>query len=397
MYRNVEFTREELFDMVWARPVLRLAREIGVSDVALSKACRKAAIPLPARGHWAIPEVRRPGKPKLPDAPPDRQGPVQFSVLDESHRDLPAHRPARDEPRIGVPEQLVEPHPLVASTLKALKRTKVQDGRAGPPIGGLDVATSPQQSDRALRVLDALIKACEERGYSWEIGEEGTRISCDGEKIRIRLRETLTRQAIPPPPRKAGTKGGWRHDEDSFYYPRHEWVSTGRLSFQVEDHVHNRARRNWSGTARTPLESKLHEVIAGLPLIAAGIRLARQEREAWHRKYEEEQARLEEKARQEEIQRRLRARLVRSLEQWERFGRLMAFCRAADHEISKLPEPERRGAEEWLSWATAHAEALNPFGDRTVESTCMAVDLTGWHHYGYQQPQPDWWTAPSRL
>ncbi|SOO05641.1 hypothetical protein XFF7767_460031 [Xanthomonas citri pv. fuscans] len=54
MYKQVKFTREELYEMVWERPVLVLAKEIGVSDVALSKACRKAGIPLPNRGHWAI-------------------------------------------------------------------------------------------------------------------------------------------------------------------------------------------------------------------------------------------------------------------------------------------------------------------------------------------------------
>ena len=57
MYRQIEFTREDLFDKVWTTPVLRLAQEIGISDVALAKACRKANIPLPARGHWAIPEA----------------------------------------------------------------------------------------------------------------------------------------------------------------------------------------------------------------------------------------------------------------------------------------------------------------------------------------------------
>lgn len=59
-------------------PVLKLAQEIGVSDVALARACRKANIPLPARGHWAIPIERRPDRPKLPKArrnAPGRAGP----------------------------------------------------------------------------------------------------------------------------------------------------------------------------------------------------------------------------------------------------------------------------------------------------------------------------------
>lgn len=53
MYKQVAFSREELYQMVWARPVLTIAKEIGVSDVALAWACRRTGIPLPGRGYWA--------------------------------------------------------------------------------------------------------------------------------------------------------------------------------------------------------------------------------------------------------------------------------------------------------------------------------------------------------
>lgn len=53
MYKHVEFTREEIYELVWRRPVLAIASELGVSDVALSKACRRAGVPLPGCGYWA--------------------------------------------------------------------------------------------------------------------------------------------------------------------------------------------------------------------------------------------------------------------------------------------------------------------------------------------------------
>jgi hypothetical protein len=48
-----EFSREELFDLVWSNPIKDVAPTFGVSDVAVAKACKKAAIPLPGRGYWA--------------------------------------------------------------------------------------------------------------------------------------------------------------------------------------------------------------------------------------------------------------------------------------------------------------------------------------------------------
>ena len=49
----VFLSREQLFESVWATPTVRLAREFGISDVALAKLCRRCNIPLPPRGYWA--------------------------------------------------------------------------------------------------------------------------------------------------------------------------------------------------------------------------------------------------------------------------------------------------------------------------------------------------------
>lgn len=46
-------SREQLFDLVRSRPILDIAPEYGVSDVALAKFCRQHDLPLPGRGYWA--------------------------------------------------------------------------------------------------------------------------------------------------------------------------------------------------------------------------------------------------------------------------------------------------------------------------------------------------------
>lgn len=48
-----EYTREALYDLVWSAPKKQLAEQLGVSDVAIGKACKKAGIPVPDRGYWA--------------------------------------------------------------------------------------------------------------------------------------------------------------------------------------------------------------------------------------------------------------------------------------------------------------------------------------------------------
>lgn len=389
MYQQVEFTRQALFDRVWATPVLRIAAEIGVSDVAVAKACRKASIPLPSRGHWAIPEGRRPKQPKLPPAPAGHPGAVVFSVVSPTHRPAAA-RPVAVGPRIAVPALLESPHKLVSSTLKALKHAKPVDNRVHVTgAAGLDVSISPEQTDRVMRLLDALIKPSESEGMRWSIGEKGTTISCDGEQIRVRLHETLSKQPIASPPRKVTTR---QPDYSSAWYPRYEWVSKGRLSFLVEDHVANGARRVWATTAATSLENKLHEILAGLPMVAAGIRQHREVRETWHRQYELQQAQRKEAARQAEIQRRLRARLVHSLEGWEQSRRLNTFCAAAAREIEQMGLEQRQAGETWLAWARMQAELLSPLGQQLSSTTNLEPSLEGWYYNEYQRSEEDWWS-----
>ena len=48
-----QLTRRELYDLVWSKPMTKLAKEFSLSDVALHKTCRRHRIPTPGLGYWA--------------------------------------------------------------------------------------------------------------------------------------------------------------------------------------------------------------------------------------------------------------------------------------------------------------------------------------------------------
>jgi hypothetical protein len=50
---RTRFNRADLYRKVWEMPVSTVAKEFGISDVALAKTCKKLFIPLPGRGYWA--------------------------------------------------------------------------------------------------------------------------------------------------------------------------------------------------------------------------------------------------------------------------------------------------------------------------------------------------------
>jgi hypothetical protein len=46
-----ELSREELFALVWEKPAREVAKELGVSDVAIGKLCARLQVPKPPRGY----------------------------------------------------------------------------------------------------------------------------------------------------------------------------------------------------------------------------------------------------------------------------------------------------------------------------------------------------------
>lgn len=50
---HLRLTREELYDLVWARPMTQVAQDFQISDRAMAKVCAKKQVPVPPRGYWA--------------------------------------------------------------------------------------------------------------------------------------------------------------------------------------------------------------------------------------------------------------------------------------------------------------------------------------------------------
>lgn len=63
------FPRQELYDLVWSQPMIRIAGLLGRSDVAVAKACRRRNIPLPTQGYWNKLAAGKPVPPRPPLPP----------------------------------------------------------------------------------------------------------------------------------------------------------------------------------------------------------------------------------------------------------------------------------------------------------------------------------------
>ena len=50
---HLSLTREQLYELVWSKPMQHLAKDYGISDRAMAKLCTRNQVPVPPRGYWA--------------------------------------------------------------------------------------------------------------------------------------------------------------------------------------------------------------------------------------------------------------------------------------------------------------------------------------------------------
>ncbi len=389
MNRQVEFTREALYQMVWERPVLVLAKEIGVSDVALAKACRKAGIPLPNRGHWAIVKAGRTIKtPVLPAHKPGQPETVVFTVMENPPPKVPKPDPPAG-PAIEIPTELIKPHRLVAELKAAAKGAREDNGVFALNYGKvLRVRTSASQLQRVLILLDMLFKQFEERGYSVRIAEKGgeTELVLKEGVVSFRLDERTTKTVpLPPPPRPPGRRGEHYHEP---WRPASILVGTGEFTMEFGRYALRGCQTTWKDRAKASLEAQLHDVIAALPSWEATLRAARIEREEREARERAAEKRRIAAARAEEILRLQRVNLINQLRAWEHAERLRHFIAAFEQKGDQSPE-----AQAWLEWATLQVQDLDPLCSDLKAVADPSVELSDYFTgRGSWEKQPrDWW------
>ena len=61
-YQHIKLEREKLYEQVWSKPMIHLAKDYGLSDNGLRKICRRFNIPVPDSGYWQKIQYGKPVK-----------------------------------------------------------------------------------------------------------------------------------------------------------------------------------------------------------------------------------------------------------------------------------------------------------------------------------------------
>ena len=357
---RIRLTRGELYERVWATPMRTLVKEFGMSDVGLAKVCRKHNIPVPPVGYWRRTETGH--KVKRPPLPPAKDGREHLDIYIRERL-----RPEFEElARHVAPKIAIAPdtsHPFALRSEKLLGRGKLnQRGLVISKNGALaHLLVSREQLPRALKVLNALLLALEERNQpaSWPKQENALlAVSIDGEAVRFSLSE-LTDSAphILTPSERNHT---WSA-------PKYDYKLTGRLQLQIANlpPFMGPIRRTWADGKQQRIEDCIGDFMVGLTVAAAAIRKNRQETEERHRQREEERKREEEERRIAEEQKRKAEFVTELIGNWEEAVRLRRFAAAIEEETARsdFSELERNGIQQVADWTREYADSLDPLRD----------------------------------
>lgn len=358
-YRTINWDRQKLYDEVWEKPTVQLAKQYGISDVALSKICKKLKIPKPGPGYWRRKELGfKVTRTPLPA--------TKESLVAVSH--IPLSQPAKRDQipqelrsELNPPASSSRKHQLVRQTEQVLEKGHSDTyGRLDPtehrtPQFRLRVTQSGLP--RAIVLMDQLVKLLEANGIEPKAGSKENasllHFSVDGEQIRVVLQEVVRgrKRDLTPQERKD------RQMFPTLYRQDFKWIydPAGKFTFEIENY--SDAQRKWTETSKRKLEEYFHDIVFAMRAAAAHEKRWRAEREAARKREEEEQRR------RWKFQERVE-RLKRNVSSWEEAERIRAYLAA----VRKKTEAQEGGIREgspiahFLAWAERYAESLDPSG-----------------------------------
>ncbi|MDQ0902745.1 hypothetical protein [Paenibacillus sp. V4I7] len=250
--------------------------------------------------------------------------------------------------------KLLNAHPLVHDTLQ-YKRARKESTRPAS-ANCLDVNTSDEQFERALKIFDAVLKAIEKFGGIIKNKQRETKICVGREEVKIGIKEKRKQMLHEK------TKEELKSEARSGYSwaPKFDYIQTGYLHFFIDEWY--APRKNWNDIENKKIEQSISDIVVAIFETAEKLRLVRIEREE-----------AENRRRQAELERRK----IIELREQELLRIQDLEDRANDYQKAELirkyilalsvkqqgilDQQERDDLECYILWAQQKAAWLDPF------------------------------------
>jgi hypothetical protein len=420
-------TRQELYDLVWATPMAKLAESFGLSDVGLAKICDRHRVPTPPRGYWAkknagkrvketiFVEVDDPLLDRVDIAASHAKLPKPVREMIERRRVERREAPRQARSGMTAPpatEPVEEPHAAIRATAQALRRAKPSNlgvvYSTGPGLCG--IAVGAPSIERTILILDRLARVCDARGLVLSPAETRLSAACGGDTVTFELNErtkrvphvlTAAEIAADEKRRKRNerlTRGSTDWDRLEIFAPlppKFDTVRTGELGVEIHGWGDG-LRRSWRDGKMQVLETLIDEIVDGLEAHIVGSRLRREAREradAERRELERRRGLAKARRERESERKALLGKLMRAerqaaqLRDWmARYEEVAVPGAAADVDLSRM-----------IGWARDRLATLEAVLDplkltEELRTRKLFPEIDELHDpLGEPPPEPRWW------
>ncbi len=370
---TIEITREQLYEAIWSKPTTAVAKEYGISDVAVAKICKKLHVPKPKLGYWAKKQhskrVRQTPLPQLQPGTPETYTihPTQVERLPNEAQSIINQQQdyEKDEANIiTVKETLHGSHTLVSQTSSKLSAAYTDTyNRLVLRSNGLNILVTKDSTRRALLIMDALLKALEKRGYPVSIDDGSTTALIHDCQMHFGITETVKRIELTE-----GTEVKYSWEREWEYLP------TGKLTLEIKESFHGQKVIRDGKTQR--LEDCLNRFIILL------VRSA----EIWKKEQADHQARLIEWEKERELEQLARRKrelekvrleqLFKSSTEWQQCQLMRTYISVVrDRSNTKS---DQSGTGTWLEWAE---EKIDELESKLLNPELANMESIGPKHY----------------
>ena len=389
-------TRSQLHALAWQHPITNLAREFGLSDVALHKICRKHRVPTPPPGYWAKKAAGKPSK-IVPLADPAETSEIIIRAGSTFYEPR-----AMGEARAAVLLALQtadstasEPHSIIERTLARLLKAKPgKDGlvRSCAAVV-IKIAVRPASIARVNEFLNVLVAEAARAGISLTRGVVAAVWEYDGGTISFELVEAVDKVVHAATEKELAAVAKWKREREERHrrygywddwgepkIPKWEDRYRGRLKLRLENVRLKTDSSPWGEPIRYAFaETKARRLEKSIPAILSTIAAmvsAKRSNEEFEERERQEAARRARHHAEEERKRIAEAQSIWLLNQ------LLEEKASADR-LSALLETlmcERRGSRsvQFLEWAQARIDSMRrQLGGSALEDRLGAAGLFG--------------------
>ncbi len=385
-------SRDELYELVWSKPMTKVAEQFEVSNSYMARVCASLNVPRPERGYWAKLAVgKAPSREDLPEARPgDQLSWSKGGELSTPEKPRPHHRSLK-APLASLESRLAKSgtHALVQSAREHFENGRpVEDGAYLKPYKKvlLDVTTSNACLSKILGFANNLFNSLEAAGHRVVLAPSDQRFS----RPRIDERQDTGKQrnhyqnSLWSPGRPTlvyvGTVpiglailevseevlmryiGNSKYIREADYVPpkasryardftwtTNKEIPSGRLRLIAYSPYHRVSwSSRWDETANSTLEETLPAVVKAIE--SAAVELATKLEEAdrraeiAHQEWlaaQERRAKEEDRHQVEKSFRESRERLIETIQQWSQVIGVEQFLRGVEERASVLIDEER--------------------------------------------------------